>query len=159
VAFRDDFAPCPACKSALDPQGRRLACAACGGVFVTETELAEMFVMMDENDKRSVEARLGRGLPGPEVEGPGFTPGPEEDRMCPLCATKMLAVTLEDIPLERCVEHGIWFDAEELQKVLAPRNDFEQREAEKREAADFFEFGALGSAFARWMRKRRARKQ
>lgn len=49
-----------------------------------------------------------------------FEPLPAQGpaRLCPVCEQRMSSVTLERIPLDRCDKHGIWFDPEELQRVL-----------------------------------------
>jgi Zn-finger nucleic acid-binding protein len=48
-------------------------------------------------------------------------------RPCPVCTTNMLTVSIEDVALDRCPTHGVWFDPEELQKVLARAPNFPER--------------------------------
>lgn len=46
----------------------------------------------------------------------------EKARRCPLCRRRMEKIslgTVDRVMLDRCREHGIWFDAGELRKVLA----------------------------------------
>ena len=45
-------------------------------------------------------------------------------RPCPVCKHDMLTVSLEDVALDRCKDHGIWFDANELQQVLQRADHF-----------------------------------
>ena len=39
-------------------------------------------------------------------------------RACPTCAKTMEATSLASVALDRCAADGIWFDAQELQRVL-----------------------------------------
>ena len=74
---------------------------ACGGAWLSEAKLVEM-----------AQDRKGSMVALPWVPRSG------DHRACPVCATEMLAVTLLKVELDRCAAHGVWFDAEELQKVL-----------------------------------------
>ena len=49
-----------------------------------------------------------------------FTPQlrPEHVRSCPSCGGAMAHDDLEGVPVDRCVDHGIWFDEAELQAAL-----------------------------------------
>ena len=60
---------------------------------------------MSPDDQRSLDQWL---LPGPAADA----------RECPRCPTKMASVALYGVALDRCPEHGIWFDGEELGRVL-----------------------------------------
>jgi len=44
---------------------------------------------------------------------------PEPERTCPSCTTQMTKHTLYGIQVDRCSEHGVWFDKDELRAVLA----------------------------------------
>ena len=102
---------CPACTKPLRSFQQRLVCDACDGIFMPIADLA-----MGIHDLTSIE--------------PGLTfvdkrPG---TRACPMCAEKMttcqLRVSLDTgleaprVTLDRCDEHGVWFDANELAAVL-----------------------------------------
>jgi Zn-finger nucleic acid-binding protein len=45
----------------------------------------------------------------------------EKDKKCPICSAKMSKMTTcsQDILFDRCMGHGIWFDAGELEKILS----------------------------------------
>lgn len=45
-------------------------------------------------------------------------PATATPRSCPRCTTEMKAVSIYGVTLDHCGEHGIWFDGEELAKVL-----------------------------------------
>ncbi|MBA3463943.1 MAG: zf-TFIIB domain-containing protein [Deltaproteobacteria bacterium] len=45
-------------------------------------------------------------------------------RPCPACTTPMPTLTLAGIDLDRCTEHGVWFDPSELPAVLAKAKQF-----------------------------------
>ncbi len=107
MTFRDDQAMCPFCdERALSPQadhGTRLRCDGCKGLFVPAAEVEDMILHLMQ-EPWSLDVNL-------QVTGEGV-------RTCPRCAAKMQPVRLFSIPLDRCVEHGIWFDAKELAMVL-----------------------------------------
>jgi hypothetical protein len=39
--------------------------------------------------------------------------------VCPRCGVAMLSSSIEQLPVERCSLHGIWFDRTELERTLA----------------------------------------
>jgi Zn-finger nucleic acid-binding protein len=45
----------------------------------------------------------------------------ERDKKCPICSVKMAKMTTGsgDVLFDRCSNHGIWFDAGELEKILS----------------------------------------
>ena len=49
-----------------------------------------------------------------------------EDRVrtCPECATSMQHVKLGTVQLDRCEQHGVWFDAHELAALLKQAKKF-----------------------------------
>ena len=58
----------------------------------------------------------------------------------------MIGARMEDVSVERCLEHGVWFDHGELAKVLAPNADADAFALEnqlRQDAADWFEYGSL----------------
>jgi Transcription factor zinc-finger len=68
-------------------------------------------------------------------------------RRCPVCSTEMFRMTVERVFLERCPAHGIWFDQNELQRVLAPNVDedsFGEDQARRQGVGDLLELGTLG---------------
>jgi len=106
-----DPKPCPACQSELRVFETRLACDRCQGAMVPIEDL------------RLAIQQLTSIAPALELvdEEAG-------SRACPWCAQAMtrlkIRVVLEDEvakprpELDRCAEHGIWFDGEELAKVF-----------------------------------------
>lgn len=112
--FRDEAAPkCPRCKSALDDLGKgRLACGHGGrdgegcGVLVREDALIEAIV--DGTQTTPDEFTLALK--------PDDDPGVAID--CPRCGVPMKHHSLYEMQVDRCADHGVWFDGEELGKVL-----------------------------------------
>jgi Zn-finger nucleic acid-binding protein/ribosomal protein S27AE len=101
-AHKDRQLGCPSCTNTkLAYQGDRWACTACAGSFVENAGLAAM-----------VEEMALRPWTLPPVSG---APG---ERACPICATAMIVELLEAVTIDRCAEHGVWFDDTELQAAL-----------------------------------------
>jgi len=85
---------CPACEDArLDKHGN---CHTCGGIWLPEDQVRE---------------RL--------ASSPAFTGGRYGERHCPACDETMDEPLIFDIPIDRCVAHGMWFDKAELELVIA----------------------------------------
>lgn len=60
-----------------------------------------------------------------DMPAPTGTPG---TRACPMCTTPMVVEDLERVPIDRCAEHGVWFDPSELTLALEnASNEFEPR--------------------------------
>jgi Zn-finger nucleic acid-binding protein len=74
---------------------------ACGGAWLSEAKIVEM-----AQDMKGTMVAL------PWVARKG------DPRACPVCAKGMLTVSLVKVALDRCADHGVWFDADELQTVL-----------------------------------------
>jgi ribosomal protein S27AE len=117
MAFR-----CPSCGVAsLREHAARLLCDRCGGIMM---EL--------EDVGRAILERAGAR---PDIEFLGERAG---KRTCPRCSQTMMTlrvkVTIHGRPitpgpeLDRCADHGVWFDGNELTEVLdkvrgKPRDD------------------------------------
>jgi len=102
---RDQFATCPHCQSGLDPHGDRHTCGPCQGVWLSEPALLAVIVSVVKHDPP---VRLA------------FEPATAElPQTCPRCATTMTAHRLYGVIVERCSEHGVWFDHGELTAALA----------------------------------------
>jgi hypothetical protein len=109
--YRDSQLACPACAAGLRRFRDRLCCDGCSGIMLGVDDL-EVAI---------------RELTGttPELGFTGDAPGA---RPCPCCQTAMVRCRLDvwlmdERPalrpeLDRCDGHGVWFDAEELAKVL-----------------------------------------
>ena len=115
-----DGAPCPACAK---PLGRAKVgelevgeCLACGGLWL-EREAFEGLAASRESQG----AVLG-ALPGqtPKADLPG-SPLVVQYRPCPRCAQRMNRVNYakrSGVVLDVCKDHGLWFDRDELRRVL-----------------------------------------
>ncbi len=110
--------PCPRCSEGL--ARRALAdehideCRGCGGVFVESALIPRIIDALDLGGE--VIATFPRGPVGPGHEP---TTGPTYLK-CPRCAVIMnrrLFATGAKVIIDRCAEHGIWFDAAELRAV------------------------------------------
>ena len=104
---------CPACKSPLVVVERESIevdwCTHCHGVWF---DVGELELLAGKAGKRLEPGTLGR------VAGKVD----EARRRCPRCRRKMEKVTLADddtLLLDRCPEHGLWFDAGELTELMS----------------------------------------
>jgi Zn-finger nucleic acid-binding protein len=95
---------CPTCNDALTQQGTRFVCEPCGGVLVVAGELEAMLRELAPEDPRSLEQRL-LAMTGAQ-------------RTCPRCEVAMQRWLFATVTIERCVEHGVWFDKEGLVHAL-----------------------------------------
>jgi Zn-finger nucleic acid-binding protein len=96
------FSPCPRCGHDLEPTPGALACKACHGVWVSEAEI-----------ERRLRERC-RTDPGPLI----FADGPGPVLPCPVCWDPMAPRSLEGVTVDRCSKHGVWFDADELERTM-----------------------------------------
>lgn len=100
-AFSQQHLACPKCAGKLALHGSLWGCDAGDGVFVEYAALETMFFEMANRPW--------------EAPAPSGTPG---KRACPACSAPMLEHDLEEVPIDRCATHGIWFDAGELEQAL-----------------------------------------
>jgi Zn-finger nucleic acid-binding protein len=112
-------AACPACAAVLTRS--RLGeleiqdCRTCGGLWLDRA----VFEALGESRERQG-AVLG-ALPAP-ASAPGAVLGPVIYRPCPACGQKMNRVNYarrSGVVLDVCKAHGLWFDQDELRRVLA----------------------------------------
>ncbi len=104
---------CPACKDpmiAIELQKIEVDhCVACGGVWLDSGEL-ELLLGDSESKNQLFETFRSSGL------------RENTKKSCPICSKKMEEVHYkkdEDILLDLCrLNHGIWFDKGELEKVI-----------------------------------------
>ena len=158
-AHRDDFPACPACSCALQPEGRRLSCAACGGTLVTAADLEAMMNEMSPDDERPIDRRLLAATG--EAPHRRLVAAIDTGRACPRCPTRMTAWTIHGVALGRCSEHGIWFDRGALARALQANGDaYAARQFAERPPSSLG--GLLGTTiraiFAPWLKKRRLAK-
>ncbi len=112
-------APCPACAKPM--AGAKVgdldvnACQACGGLWLDRA----MFEQLGASRERQG-AVLG-ALPAPS-EPPAATLGPVRYRPCPVCRQYMNRVNYakrSGVVIDVCKAHGLWFDQDELRRILA----------------------------------------
>jgi Zn-finger nucleic acid-binding protein len=99
---------CPGCGKALTEAGFTDRCPSCDGAWVHEDALVGM---LQERTSTLV------FLP--------WMPRPKDlERKCAVCSKPMQMVNLGSVALDRCAEHGVWFDAHELATLLSEAKDF-----------------------------------
>ncbi|MEJ7599074.1 MAG: zf-TFIIB domain-containing protein [Kofleriaceae bacterium] len=99
--YRSPSLPCPRCKTELLDSGLLGHCARCRGAWVPEDVLHDRIAVMQQAPPRLHWYRVPRApLP------------------CARCAEPMETLALFDVPIDRCLDHGLWFDADELSSVL-----------------------------------------
>ena len=109
MVFRDNRRPCPRCARGLDESRTELGhrferCASCNGNWVDSNTLRILFEAM----------RPGQGLPTMQEREDG-----DPARLtCPVCTTVMKRMRVQDLDLDVCDRHGVWFDGVELQQTL-----------------------------------------
>lgn len=98
-------ANCPRCRKVpLDDQPLVRHCGRCKGSWIAEQTLHERIA-------HAQGARPGHGLTWHEEARAALT--------CAVCAEPMQTLVVADTPIDRCPQHGVWFDAKELAHVLA----------------------------------------
>lgn len=94
---------CPTCRKPLTQAGYTDRCKQCDGAWVHEDTLVGML-----QERTSALVFL-----------PWQPRAQDKERVCAVCAAPMSAVSLADVALDRCTQHGVWFDALELSTVLS----------------------------------------
>jgi Zn-finger nucleic acid-binding protein len=121
---RDDFPMCPRCDVALDANGARWVCKTCSGILLTEPEISRLVADMlgAAVSELGWTSRIAEPQPLKlaEREAEGQAP------VCPRCAAAMAPRSLYGIKVDRCSEHGIWFDREELEQALRAASSVEK---------------------------------
>jgi hypothetical protein len=54
----------------------------------------------------------------------------DQDRACAICGKPMQCVSLGTVALDRCPEHGVWFDPEELASLMKQAKQFKAEPSE-----------------------------
>ncbi len=103
---------CPACKAPLVVVERESIevdwCPACRGVWF---DAGELDVLAAKAGKRLEPGLIGEASPD----------AGEARRRCPRCRRKMKKAAVggpQTLLLDRCMEHGLWFDAGELGTLM-----------------------------------------
>ncbi|MEJ7600926.1 MAG: zf-TFIIB domain-containing protein [Kofleriaceae bacterium] len=99
---------CPRCGVTLETAGYTERCTKCDGAWVHEDALVGML-----QERTSALVFL-----------PWQPRDKDQQRACPVCTQAMQTVNLEAVALDRCAEHGVWFDAHELAALLAAAKHF-----------------------------------
>jgi Zn-finger nucleic acid-binding protein len=114
-----DGAPCPACAKPL--AGARIGdleaqtCQACGGLWLDRSVFEQLGASRERQG-----AILG-ALPAPTAP-PMMALGQVQYRPCPTCRQRMNRVNYarqSGVVLDVCKAHGLWFDQDELRRLLA----------------------------------------
>ena len=152
---------CPACGKGLGVEQvgelEALACGACGGLWLDR----DLFEQLGASRERQG-AVLG-ALPLPTI--PSAAPvGEVRYRPCPACGQRMNRVNYakrSGVILDVCKAHGLWFDQDELRRVLAfiagggldraRARDLEDLKEAQREAAPFPQHPASSYEFKQQM--------
>lgn len=119
--------PCPACGDASKLQSRSLGdlqapvleCDRCAGLWIGTQVFAELARQATQHGTRRdplfAGARSRPPQPTPQSQGPFY-------RSCAVCGKLMPRRNYSHrsgVIVDLCKEHGIWFDADELPRVLA----------------------------------------
>lgn len=117
---------CPVCHVALSRAGFTERCPQCTGAWIHEDALVGM---MQERTSAMV------FLPWQPRDR-------DQERACAVCTKPMATVSLGTVALDRCAEHGVWFDPEELASLMKQAKQFK---AEVKQDASDDERGLLGA--------------
>lgn len=108
---------CPACKADLVVVEREAIevdwCPACRGIWF---DAGELEILAAKAGKRLEPGLIGEA--SPDVR--------EARRRCPRCRRRMGKAAVDGAPpilLDRCLRHGLWFDAGELGDLMARLSD------------------------------------
>lgn len=98
---------CPVDQSPLVEAGRTMKCETCEGAWVREEAVV---AILEQRASTLVE------LPWVARE--------DKPRPCAECAAPMQTVNLGSVALDRCAQHGVWFDANEMTSLLKQAKRF-----------------------------------
>lgn len=111
---------CPACRNAL---GSVLAgevplrpCLACGGIWVARPDFETL-----ARTRESRDVFLGSPLGQAPAQPPPLDPTAVRYRPCPSCGklmNRMNYARISGVIIDACREDGLWFDQDELRKVV-----------------------------------------
>ena len=126
---------CPRCQSAMSKEYYEAVfidrCTQCNGAWLDHGELFKVAVIeekeVDSKIRKEVIINASAGIPKEEVESV---------TICPKCHSKMYPYNYDyssGIIIDRCkAGHGVWLDAQELEKVQAHREDWNEQADKKR---------------------------
>lgn len=128
---------CPRCGTALASAGYTERCKACDGAWIGEDALVGI---LQERTSTMV------FLPWQPREADAA----ESGRTCAVCRKALLPVSLGTIALDRCADHGVWFDAKELAALL---HEAKQFAADPDSSKDRSEGGSFLDALAKLFKR------
>jgi Zn-finger nucleic acid-binding protein len=102
------MASCPTCNLPLAVAGYTERCGQCDGAWIHEDALVGML-----QERTSTLVFL-----------PWQPRAKDAERRCPVCRTAMQTANLGTVALDRCAEHGVWFDSGELAALLKQAKRF-----------------------------------
>jgi len=114
-------AACPSCRAPLEARTRGSStlagCARCGGIWADPVSFKEIC-----SEREAEAAYLGDGslLPPPPTSDPMSSP--VVYRPCAVCSDLMNRFNFADcsgVILDVCKPHGVWFDPDELRRIVA----------------------------------------
>ena len=101
--YRDFEVRCPRCGTALIDAGSARGCTECQGLWLEQPVLHHMVEQMQTP---------------PAPIALTFAAHKRTPLSCPECADPMTTLKLQNVEIDRCEKHGLWFDRDELQIVL-----------------------------------------
>ena len=113
------MATCPVDAVVLEEAGQTLRCTRCEGAWVSEEALV---AILEQRASTLV------SLPWATRE--------DKPRPCAVCTQTMQTVDLGSVQLDRCAQHGVWFDANELTTLLRQVKRFKTHEPDNEEHRD-----------------------
>lgn len=99
---------CPVCNTELSQAGFTERCPKCTGAWIHEDALVGMM-----QERTSAMVFL-----------PWHDRAQDQERRCAVCRKPMQAVSLGTVALDRCPDHGVWFDPEELASLMKQAKHF-----------------------------------
>lgn len=108
MVYRAVHESCPRCRVQLVVGAAAPTCARCGGQWLDERRVVDKLTQMRADLEPVKLVIVRRGGRDPFVgRGP-----------CPTCTQPLVAALFNDVAVDRCAEHGMWFDAGELARAL-----------------------------------------
>jgi Zn-finger nucleic acid-binding protein len=98
---------CPVCAAPLEQAGSTFRCERCEGAWVAEETLV---AILEQRASTLVE------LPWEARQ--------DKPRPCAACKAEMQTVNLGSVALDRCAQHGVWFDSNEMTQLLKQAKRF-----------------------------------
>ncbi|MBI4061833.1 MAG: zinc ribbon domain-containing protein [Elusimicrobia bacterium] len=114
-------AACPGCREPLSTRSLKRArlsgCVRCGGVWA---DSASFRVICDDRETQASYLGEGSPLPAPAASDPSSSP--IAYRPCAVCAELMNRFNFagcSGVIIDVCKPHGVWFDPDELRRIVA----------------------------------------